>query len=114
MIETQMLAYLEAHDKDALADWARQHMEWHVRIYTEVIKQGFKAYDAYPTIRDMEDLEGWAYFHLLEHEGIAHSLGLPDPPDLGDVDPDDKDSWESWLSIHANIHTDIRSVLNII
>lgn len=109
-----MLAYLEQGNKEALEDWAREHFQWHQRIFTEAVKQGFKRYDQYPALIDMTDLEGWLYFHFTEHIGIAHSIGLYDPPDLGDVDPDDEISWNSWLEAHAEIHTDIRSVLNII
>ena len=114
MIETRMLAYLEPNDKDAMQDWSRQHMEWHQRIYTEAVKQGFKTYDIFPQIRDMDDLEGWAYFHNLEHFNITSSIFIGESPDLTDLDPEDRDSWDSWMSIHAEIHTEIRTALKII
>lgn len=113
MIETRMLAYLEAGDKDALDDWARLHMEWHQKIYEQTLKQGFKRYDAYPTLRDMEDLEGWLYFHNMEHSSMANSIGIGQL-DLSEVNPEDPISWESWLSAHSQIHTDLRSALGII
>lgn len=114
MIEPRMLAYLEPNEKEQMEDWARQHMEWHQRIYTEVRKQGFKAYDAYPTIRDMDDLEGWLYFHNLEHENITSSIFIGEAPDLSGLDPDDKESWQSWMQAHAMIHAEIRTALGII
>lgn len=114
MIEPRMLALVPREDKDALQDWVRQHMEWHVRIYTEAVKQGFKRYDAYATLRDMDDLEGWAYFHFLEHQNIAHSLGVSQPPDLTEIDPQDDISWVSWHEAHAEVHTDLRSALGIL
>ena len=109
-----MLAYLEPNDKEAMQDWARQHMEWHQRIYTEAIKQGFKTYDVYPALRDMDDLEGWSYFHSLEHANITHSIFIGDAPDLNGLDPEDKESWQSWMEVHADIHSVIRSALGII
>ena len=113
MIEPRMLAYLEQNNKDALDDWSRLHMEWHQRIYGEAIKQGFKRFDAYPTLRDMEDLEGWLYFHNLEHSSMANSIGIGQL-DLSEVDPDDEISWNSWLEAHSQIHSDLRSALGII
>jgi hypothetical protein len=88
-------------------------MEWHQLIYTEAVKQGFKKYDVYPLIRDIEDLEGWAYFHSLEHQNISFSLGT-NTTDLTDFTPDDADVFSDWLNIHAEIHTDLRTVLGII
>src|SRR5574341_364169 len=79
MIEPRMLAFLDPNDKESWQDWARQHMEWHQRIYTEAVKQGFPRYDTYPTLRDMDDLEGWAYFHSMEHSNITHSIFIGEP-----------------------------------
>lgn len=113
MIETRMLAFVTVDNRDAWQDWSRQHMEWHTRIYTEAVNQGFKRYDIYPLLRDMDDIEGWAYFHSTEHQNIAESLGTS-IVDLSGFDPSDKDVIESWLDIHSQLHTDIRSVLRII
>lgn len=113
MIETRMLAFLESGDTDAMDDWSRLHMEWHQVIYTTAIKNGFKQFDVYPTIRDMNDLEGWLYFHNIEHQNMANSIGIGQL-DLSDVDPDDHESWSSWLEAHSQIHTDLRSALGII
>jgi hypothetical protein len=114
MIEPRMLGFLEPDDKDSWQDWARQHMEWHQRIYTEAVKQGFKRYDAFATIRDMDDLEGWAYFHNLEHANITSSIFIGEAADLGFIDPDDRESWDSWHAAHALIHAEIRDALKIV
>lgn len=113
MIAPRMLAFLEPDDKDARSDWARQHAEWHTAIYNKAIKDGFKRYDTYP-LRDIEDLEGWLYFHNLEHANITSSIFIGAPPELSYLDPDDKDSWFSWMDAHASIHEDIQSALKII
>lgn len=113
MIEPRMLAYLEPNDKEAFEDWARQHAEWHTRIYLEAVKKGFTKFDVYP-MRDIGDLEGWTYFHNLEHENITHSIFIGDPVDLSGLDPDDKDVWASWMQAHAQIHAEIRTALGII
>ena len=113
MIDTRMLAYVEADKRESWLDWSRQHMEWHQRIFTEATNQGFPRYDTYPQIRDMDDLEGWAYFHSSEHGNIANSLGTGFV-DLSGFDPSDKEVIDSWLDVHAQIHTDIRAVLRII
>jgi hypothetical protein len=114
MIETRMLAFLEPNDQDQLQDWARQHMEWHQRIFTEAVNQGFKPYDIYPQIRDMDDLEGWAYFHNLEHQNITSTIFIGASADLTGLDPEDRDAWDSWMEAHAEIHTQIRSALKLI
>jgi|SRR5262245_13268687 len=114
MIEPRMLAFLPRNDKEAWEDWARQHMEWHTRIYTEAVKQGFKRYDIFPQIRDMDDLEGWAYFHNLEHANITSSIFIGEAPDLSSPDPEDDDNWASWHDAHAQVHSDIRNALKII
>jgi hypothetical protein len=108
-----MLAFVVVDNREAWQDWSRQHMEWHQRIYTEAVKAGFRKYDIYPQIRDMDDLEGWAYFHSVEHQNIAESIGIGFV-DLSGFDPSDKDVIESWLGIHAQIHTDIRTALRVI
>jgi hypothetical protein len=108
-----MLAFVITDDRAAWQDWSRQHMEWHQKIYTEAVNQGFKKYEIFPQIRDMDDLEGWAYFHSVEHQSIADSLRIGSI-DLSGFDPSDKDVIESWLNIHAQIHTDIRTVLRIV
>ena len=113
MIETHMLAFVEIDKRESWQDWSRQHMEWHQRIFSEAKKQGYRRYDVYPQIRDMDDLEGWAYFHSSEHGNIANSIGTQ-YADLSGFDPSDKDVMESWLDIHARIHTDIRTILGII
>lgn len=113
-IEPRMLAFLEPDDMDARNDWARQHMEWHQRIYTEAVKQGFKRYDTYATLRDMDDLEGWAYVHSMEHANITHSIFIGEAPDLSYIDPQDKDAWSSWMDIHSKIHAEIRTALGLI
>jgi len=112
MIETRMLAFVDVKDRDSWQDWSRQHMEWHTRIYTEAVKQGFRRYDIFPQIRDMADVEGWAYFHSVEHQNIAESVGTS-IVDLSGFDASDEDVIASWLSVHAQIHTDIRTVLAI-
>lgn len=114
VIETRMLAFLEPNDQDAMQDWARQHMEWHQRVYTEAVKQGFKIYSVYPQIRDMDDLEGWSYFHNLEHANITSSIFIGEAADLNGLDPQDRDAWDSWMNAHAEIHSEIRSALGII
>jgi len=113
MIETRMLAFVEVDKRESWQDWSRQHMEWHQRIYTEAVKQGFKKYDIFPQIRDMDDLEGWAYFHSVEHQNIAESVGTS-IVDLSGFDPSDAEVIGSWLDVHSQIHTDIRTVLRII
>lgn len=113
MIETRMLAFVDVADRASWQDWSRQHFEWHNRIYTEAVNQGFKKYDIFPQIRDMDDLEGWAYFHSVEHQNIASTIGTS-IVDLSGFDPSDVDIISDWLEIHSEIHTDIRSVLRII
>lgn len=113
MIETSMLAFVEVDKRESWQDWSRQHMEWHQRIYYEALKQGYPRFDTYPQIRDMDDLEGWAYFHSTEHGNIANSIGGA-YVDLSGFDPSDKDVIEDWLNVHAHIHTDIRAVLRIV
>ena len=108
-----MLAFVDVKARDSWQDWSRQHMEWHQRIYTEAVNQGFRKYDIFPQIRDMDDIEGWSYFHSLEHQNIAQSLGTS-IIDLSGFDPSDADVIASWLDVHSQIHTDIRSVLRII
>lgn len=114
MIEPRMLAYLEPDDLDARNDWARQHMEWHTRIYTEAVKQGFKKYDTFAMIRDMEDLEGWSYYHNLEHQNLTTSIFIGESPDLEGLNPDDPEAWQDWMDGHAKIHAEIRTALGII
>ena len=114
MIETQMLAFVDPNDRASWQDWSRQHMEWHQRIYTEAVNQGYRRYDVYPQIRDMDDLEGWAYFHSVEHANIAGAIGGVAFVDLSGFDPSDKEVIDSWLESHAQLHTDIRTVLRII
>lgn len=114
MIEPRMLQYLDGDDKAQLADWAQSHMEWHQVIYTTAVNKGFPKYDVYPNLRDIDDLEGWAYFHQMEHTNIANSLRLGQTPDLSEVDPSDKESFESWLVVHADVHATIRDALGII
>jgi hypothetical protein len=113
MIETRMLAFVDVKDRDSWADWSRQHMEWHQKIYTVAVNRGYTKYDVYPQIRDMEDLEGWAYFHSVEHQNIAASIGTS-MVDLSGFDPSDEEVIASWLDVHSQIHSDIRSVLRII
>lgn len=114
MIEPIMLQYLEAKDTEARQDWNRQHVEWHTAIFLKATQLGFPKYDTYAQIRDIDDLEGWAYFHALEHVNIANAIQSGEPPDLNDIDPEDPDNWESWLSVHADIHSFIRTALGII
>ena len=114
MIEPRMLAFVPRGDKEALNDWARQHSEWHEKIYTEAVKQGFKRFDIYPTLRDMDDLEGWSYFHQMEHSNMANSIGTAQPPDLSGLDEEDEENWVTWHQSHAEIHADLRSALGIL
>jgi len=114
MIEPFMLAFVEPNDLDARQDWARQHAEWHQRIYTEAVKTGFQRYDTYPGLGDMEDLESWAYFHNREHENLTHSIFIGESPDLTGLEPQDKEAWDSWMTGHAKIHAEIRTALKII
>jgi hypothetical protein len=109
-----MLAYLEPKDLDARQDWATQHFEWHQTIYTTAVKKGFPRYDVYPQIVDMGELEGWAYFHNLEHQNITRSIFIGEPPDLSDLTDQDNDAWADWMSVHASIHSEIRKALGII
>ncbi len=113
-IEPRMLAFLDPKDLDARSDWARQHMEWHQRIYTEAVKQGFPRFDTYATLRDMDDLDGWAYFHSMEHSNITHSIFIGEPADLSYLDPEDPDGWLSWMDVHSKIHAEIRTALKLI
>lgn len=113
-IEPRLLAYLEPKDLDARNDWALQHAQWHDRIYREATKQGFRRYDTFATLRDMEDLSGWAYFHSQEHSNITHSIFTGTAPDLSYLDPDDKDAWSDWMDIHAKIHVEIRNALKLV
>src|SRR5512137_2473522 len=101
MIDTRMLAFLEPKDLDARQDWSRQHFEWHQKIYTEAIAQGFPRFDTFPQIVDMTDLEGWAYFHNLEHANITHSIFIGEAPDLSDLTDEDDDAWADWMNVHA-------------
>ena len=114
MIDPMMLQYVDAEDRDQLNDWSRSHFEWHQVIYTTAINKGFPKYDIYPQIRDIEDLEGWSYFHNMEHSNIAHALQSGTAPDFSDVDPSDKESFDSWLAVHADVHAFIRDALGII
>lgn len=114
MIDPIMLQYLDANDEDARLDWAQQHMEWHTAIFLKATQLGYQRYDTYPQIRDIEDLEGWTYYHALEHVNIARSIQSGEPPDLADLDPSDPENWESWLSVHSDIHAFIRTALGII
>ena len=113
MLDTRMLAFVVIDERDSWQDWNRQHMEWHQRIYTEAVKQGFPRFDTYPAIRDMDDIEGWVYFHSTEHGNMANAIGTQFV-DLGSFDPSDPDVMASWLDVHAAIHTDLRTVLRII
>ena len=47
MLETRMLAFVITDDRAAWQDWSRQHMEWHQKIYTEAVNQGFKKYEIF-------------------------------------------------------------------
>jgi hypothetical protein len=114
MIEPRMLAYLEANNEDALHDWARQHFELHQAIYNKVRLDGLKPFDAYAILIDMSDLEGWAYFHNLEHQNMSASIFTGGgPPDLTEIDPSDPISWESWHDAHSRIHEDLRNALKL-
>ncbi len=114
MIDPIMLQYLDGEDQDQLEDWSRSHMEWHQVIYTTAINKGFPRYDIYPALRDMGDIEGWAYFHQREHANMAASLRIGNTPDLSGADPSDPESWASWLAVHADVHAFIRTQLGII
>jgi hypothetical protein len=114
MIDTQMLAYLAPKDLNARDDWAREHFEWHQKIYSEAIRQGFQRFDTFPALADMTELEGWAYFHNLEHQNLTQSIFIGESPDLSYLEPEDAEAWEDWMRVHAIIHTDIRSALKII
>ncbi len=114
-IDPSLLAYLDPKDLDARADWAFQHFDWHQRIYREVPRKGFQRYDTYfAFLQDMEDLNGWAYYHSMEHQNITHSIFIGSSPDLSYLDPEDTDAWSDWMDIHSKIHTEIRNALKLI
>ena len=114
MIEPLMLQYLDGNDKDQLNDWVRSHFQWHQTIYTTAVNKGFPKYDIFTALQDIGDLEGWSYFHQMEHTNIANSLKIGVSPDLSELDPSDKDSFDSWLQVHADVHVTIRDALGII
>lgn len=113
VIDPKMLAYLEQNNDPALQDWINEHFIWHQLLYLTAKTKGFPSFSTYPILQDMSDLEGWLYFHNLEHQNIAASLRVGQPPDLTDVDPQDQINWDSWLEVHAEIHDDLRSALGI-
>lgn len=109
-----MLAYLDATDLDNVDDWARQHYEWHVAIFNAAEQQGYPHYSTYAFLRDiLGDPEGWAEYHNLEHQAIAGSLQTGEVFDLSEIDFQDKDSLDSWLEVHSEIHVDLRNQLKL-
>ena len=55
----------------------------------------------------------WLQTHYLMHLNLAATLGIPDLPDLSDVEIHSDDEFFNWLQLHMQQHQIIDAVLNL-
>lgn len=57
--------------------------------------------------------DDWKQVHFAEHTawGVALNLGLP--PDLSEVDFDDRSQTDDWMQLHTALHIQVNQVLGL-
>jgi hypothetical protein len=102
-------------DKDSWHDFMLVNATAHTNYNTSLELLGKQIAD-YPIADIGETKEAeydWLQTHYLMHKALTAALGLPDLPDLTDVEMHDDDQFNSWLQQHMQQHQLIDSALNL-
>ena len=102
-------------DKEAWADFAAVNALAHVNYNAVIELAGFQVTD-YPVadIGDTKEAEyDWLQAHYLMHRALTATLGLPNLPDLTDVNLHDENEFNTWLQLHIQQHQLIDLALNL-
>jgi hypothetical protein len=102
-------------DKDAWHDFLLVNAAAHTNYNTALELLG-KTIAGYPIADIGETKEAeydWLQSHYLMHKNLAATLGLPDLPDMTDVEMHDDSEFNQWLQQHQQQHQMIDSVLNL-
>lgn len=111
MIDPSLWASVPYGNRTALLDFYGEHGLWHRALAETTFRLNGVNYRTYP----LGDGGGpaWLRAHQAEHRNASEALGLAPPPDLESYDFSSRESFASWMFIHAQEHRLLRAAAGL-
>jgi hypothetical protein len=111
MVDPSLWASTPFNNPTALMDFFGENGLWH-RVFADVVfRLNGNTYRTYP----LGDGGGkaWLASHQIEHNAMRRAVSLGTAPDMESYDLSDRDSYASFMFVHANEHRILRAAAGV-